>query len=192
MAQESNPGGSTIILILNQADQLTQEFKKIYNESINFVQGLKSTEQQFENLNNLNQRQSQSSILPSPSNIVERTFNKLNQTKVEFTMKIIESLNLLESIIDRLSQLLYSIDIEMIQIESSNGFDPKNAVDHLNLTFDAYQAELVSKRQVFSSFNSEEISLDEFLFRWMRTDELSLLNKETMDDLSDCLKGWST
>ncbi|KAH9813899.1 hypothetical protein DFH28DRAFT_327461 [Melampsora americana] len=194
---EPNPGGSQIIFILNRSDQLTQEFKKIYNESIHFVQGLKSIETQSENLNQFNQRTFQSSSSTTRNSndspdLKERTLNRLNQSKIELTMKIIESLNRLESVIDQLSESLYSIDDQMQQIRSSNGFNPKQALDHLNFTFDSYQSELISKRELFSEFNSEVISLDQFLIGWMRTDQLDLLNQERMDELSECLQTWST
>ncbi|KAH9813160.1 hypothetical protein DFH28DRAFT_1083916 [Melampsora americana] len=194
---EPNPGGSQIIFILNRSDQLTQDFKKIYNESIHFVQGLKSIETQYENLNQFNQSTFQSSSSSrrnsndSPD-LKERTLNRLNQSKNELTMKIIESLNRLESVIDQLSESLYSIDDQMQQIGSSNGFNPKQALDHLNFTFDSYQSELISKRELFSEFNSEVISLDQFLISWMKTDRLDLLNQERMDELSECLQTWST
>ncbi|KAG0152116.1 hypothetical protein CROQUDRAFT_103111 [Cronartium quercuum f. sp. fusiforme G11] len=187
-------GTSPVILLLNRGDQLTQAFQKVYNDSITHVQTLKSAEQQCVNLANLPARNSLASVTVQYPSMRERTMATLQQTVEEAQAGIRTSLDSLERILDELSQLLFSVDVYLAdpKLVGSTGFNPTSALQHLSALFSAHQAELLSKRELFSSYNCEEIGVDELLSRWRVCDELKGLNKETMDDLADVMGTWST
>lgn len=124
----------------------------------------------------------------------QRTLVTLQQTGEEAQSSIRESLSNLERVVDQLSELLFSIDVYLSdpKLKGSSGFAPTTALQHLSALFSAHQAELISKRELFSSYNCEEIGLDEFVSRWLVCEELRGLSKETMDDLADVMGAWST
>lgn len=185
---------SPIIQLLNQGDQLTQRFQKQFNDSITHVQTLYSSMQQHENLSNLVNRSGNSGpASPFPS-VRQRTLDTLTKTMEESSAGIRNSLESMEATVDGLSELLYRVDIYLSEPESTGsiGFDPGNALKHLGNLFSAYQAELLSKRELFFSFNCEETSLEDFVQQWKICDQIKSLTQETMDDLADVMGAWST
>ncbi|PLW11332.1 hypothetical protein PCANC_19351 [Puccinia coronata f. sp. avenae] len=193
--QPTSQDASLVIQLLNQGDQLTQRFQKQFNDSITHVQTLNSSIQQHDNLSTLVSRTAKTSDLDQqyPS-VRQRTLATLAKTIEEASSGIRNSLEMMEATVESLSELLYRVDVYLAEPASigSMGFDPVNALKHLGNLFSAYQAELLAKRELFFSFNCEEISIDEFVRQWQICHQIQSLNRETMDDLADVMGAWST
>ncbi|KAH9454405.1 hypothetical protein MJO28_007392 [Puccinia striiformis f. sp. tritici] len=185
---------SPVIQLLNQGDQLTQRFQKQFNDSITHVQTLNSSLQQHDNLSNLAARSGGMEINTQYPSVRQRTLATLTKTINEASGGIRSSLELMEATVDSLSELLYKVDIYLAEPASigSIGFDPINALNHLGNLFTAYQAELLAKRELFFSFNCEEITIEEFVRQWQICNQIKSLTQETMDDLADVMGAWST
>jgi len=192
--QSTSPESSRVVQLLNQGDQLTQRFQKQFNDSITHVQALHSATQQHENLSKLVTRAGGSEIESQYPTVRQRTLDTLAQTMEESARGIRSSLEQMETTVDALSELLYQIDIYLAEPSSlpSHGFNPNNALKHLGNLFDAYQAELLAKRELFFAFNSDELPLDQFVRQWQICNHIKSLTQETMQDLADVLGAWST
>ncbi|OAV90149.1 hypothetical protein PTTG_06207 [Puccinia triticina 1-1 BBBD Race 1] len=185
---------SPVIQLLNQGDQLTQRFQKQFNDSITHVQTLSSSLKQHNNLSNLVTRSAASDISSQYPSVRQRTLATLEKTIEEASSGIRNSLELMEATVDSISELLYKVDVYLAEPASlgSIGFDPVHALKHLGNLFSAYQAELLAKRELFFSYNCEEISLDDFARQWQVCHQIKSLTQETMDDLADVMGSWST
>ncbi|KAA1102895.1 hypothetical protein PGTUg99_037024 [Puccinia graminis f. sp. tritici] len=192
--QSTSQDTSPVIQLLNQGDQLTQRFQKQFNDSITHVQTLNSSLKQHDNLSNLVARSTNADISSQYPSVRERTLATLTRTIDDASSGIRNSLELMESTVDALSELLYKVDVYLAEPASigSIGFDPINALKHLGNLFSAYQAELLAKRELFFSFNCEEISIDDFVGQWQICHQIKSLTQETMDDLADVMGTWST
>ncbi|EFP75832.1 hypothetical protein PGT21_010133 [Puccinia graminis f. sp. tritici] len=192
--QSTSQDTSPVIQLLNQGDQLTQRFQKQFNDSITHVQTLNSSLKQHDNLSNLVARSTNADISSQYPSVRERTLATLTKTIDDASSGIRNSLELMESTVDALSELLYKVDVYLAEPASigSIGFDPINALKHLGNLFSAYQAELLAKRELFFSFNCEEISIDDFVGQWQICHQIKSLTQETMDDLADVMGTWST
>jgi hypothetical protein len=165
-----------------------------FNDSITHVQTLNSSLKQHDNLSNLVARSTNADISSQYPSVRERTLATLTKTIDDASSGIRNSLELMESTVDSLSELLYKVDVYLAEPASigSIGFDPINALKHLGNLFSAYQAELLAKRELFFSFNCEEISIDDFVNQWQICHQIKSLTQETMDDLADVMGTWST
>ncbi|KAA1067273.1 hypothetical protein PGT21_009923 [Puccinia graminis f. sp. tritici] len=192
--QSTSQDTSPVIQLLNQGDQLTQRFQRQFNDSITHVQTLNSSLKQHDNLSNLVARSTNADISSQYPSVRERTLATLTKTIDDASSGIRNSLELMESTVDSLSELLYKVDVYLAEPASigSIGFDPINALKHLGNLFSAYQAELLAKRELFFSFNCEEISIDDFVGQWQICHQIKSLTQETMDDLADVMGTWST
>ncbi|MBW0540664.1 hypothetical protein O181_080379 [Austropuccinia psidii MF-1] len=195
-AHQATPSGHTapIIQLLNQGDQLTQQFQKQFNDSISHVQTLSASVQQHENLTKLAHSSSLADITPQRSSVRQRTLATLEKTSEEAMAQIRNSLENMETTVEQLSELLYKVDIYLSEPkhDGSIGFNPLNALNHLSNLFSVYQAELLEKRELFSSFNCEEIDVNSFLQRWKICNQINALTQDTMQDLADVMGAWST
>ncbi|CAH7671894.1 hypothetical protein BY996DRAFT_6429933 [Phakopsora pachyrhizi] len=194
MDQRFEADRSNVIQLLNWGDQLTQQFQSQYNHSVNQVESLQSIHQQYVNLSN-RLKGSDGSVTGNPSISEQDQIQALNQSNENLLESIRQSLGSLESTVDQISELLLKVDIFLSEPTqgASIGFDPLNAFRHLSEMFSAYQAELLSKRELFSSFSCEEIDVKTFVEGWKTCDEIKALTRETMEDLADVMTAaWST
>lgn len=169
---------------------------------------------QIDNVQRLMERSGQT---PASGSIRERTLVKLESTIEEALAGIRTELSNMEQVVEQLKELLFQADVFLSDPANALQYagNPTEALNHVSMLYDSYQAELLEKREVrfcfllnlqlgqssswkrpstkiMADYTAEEISAEQFAQAWKVMQEVQSAQDMEMDALLSGMNNWTS